>query len=163
MHERFVHGELHHPCIAKLAATFKSRHSLYMLLEPCMGGELFTRLAKQRSLTEDDARFYAACIVSALEYLQGRSVIFRDLKPENVMISADGYIKLIDFGFAKRVHTRTYTMCGTSVYLSPEQIIQTGHSFGVDWWALGVLLYEMVRARAAWMPRGAARQHLLCE
>ena len=144
MHERFILGDFHHPCIAKLAATFKTRISLYMLLEPCMGGELFSRMRTLRRLDEDAARFYSACVVSAFEYLQSRHVLYRDLKPENVMIHADGYIRVVDFGFAKRVFTRTYTVCGTPEYLAPELLMMKGHGFGVDWWALGVLLYEMV-------------------
>ena len=86
----------------------------------------------------------AACVVSAFEYMQARGVLYRDLKPENVMVAADGYVRIVDFGFAKRVFTRTYTVCGTPEYLAPELLLMKGHSFGVDWWALGVLLYEMV-------------------
>ena len=144
MNERFVLGDFYHPCIAKLHATFKSQRSLMMLLEPCMGGELFTRMRILRRLDEPAACFYSACVVSAFEYLQQRSVLYRDLKPENVMIHADGYIRVVDFGFAKRVFTRTYTVCGTPEYLAPELLMMKGHGYGVDWWALGVLLYEMV-------------------
>lgn len=71
-------------------------------------------------------------------------MVYRDLKPENVMLHADGYVRIVDFGFAKRVETRTYTVCGTPEYLAPEMLMMRGHSHGVDWWALGVLLYEMV-------------------
>jgi len=144
MNERFVLGDFDHPCIAKLIATFKSKHSLYMLLEPCLGGELYSHMRKVRRLDEPAARFYAACVVSAFEYMHSRNVLYRDLKPENVVIASNGYIKVVDFGFAKRVFTRTYTVCGTPEYLAPELIMMKGHGKGVDWWALGVLLYEVV-------------------
>jgi cGMP-dependent protein kinase len=144
LNERFILGDFHHPCIARLVSTFKSKVSLYMLLEPCMGGELFTRMRVLRRLEEPHACFYAACVVSAFDYMQSRAVIYRDLKPENIMIHSDGYVRVVDFGFAKRVFTRTYTVCGTPEYLAPELLMMKGHGHGVDWWALGVLLYEMV-------------------
>ena len=84
----------------------------------------------------------------ALEHLHARHVIYRDLKPENVMIHSSGYVKIIDFGFAKRLNLRTYTLCGTPEYLSPEMVMVRGHGKGVDWWALGILFYEMVMAAA---------------
>lgn len=144
MNERFVLALVSHNGIAQLKGTYKSKISLYMLLEPCMGGELFSQMRKLRRLDEDVARFYSACVISAFEYMQAKGVLYRDLKPENVMIAADGYIKIVDFGFAKRVFTRTYTVCGTPEYLAPELLMMKGHGHGVDWWALGVLLYEMV-------------------
>ena len=78
------------------------------------------------------------------EYLHSKNVIYRDLKPENLLIAPDGYLKLTDFGFAKIVEKRTYTLCGTPEYLAPEILLNKGHGKGVDWWTFGVLLYEMV-------------------
>ena len=78
------------------------------------------------------------------EYLHDKNIIYRDLKPENILIDEDGYLKLTDFGFAKVCETRTYTLCGTPEYLAPEIIMGHGHNHGVDWWALGILLYEMI-------------------
>ena len=95
-------------------------------------------------LDEPASRFYMGCIVLALEYLHAQHIIYRDLKPENVVINANGYIKLVDLGFAKKIHLRTYTLCGTPEYLSPEQITLRGHGRGVDWWASGVFLYELL-------------------
>lgn len=89
-------------------------------------------------------RFYAAHIVTIFEYLHGKSIIYRDLKPENIILGANGYLKLTDFGFAKSIDGKTYTLCGTPEYLAPEIILNKGHSKPVDWWTLGILIYEML-------------------
>jgi serine/threonine protein kinase len=90
------------------------------------------------------SKFYAAQIVVTFDYLHRKNIIFRDLKPENILINSDGYLKLTDFGFAKRVEGKTYTICGTPGYMAPEMLLNKGHSKSADWWTLGVLLYEMV-------------------
>ena len=141
--ERVLLGYLHHPSIAKLYATYTSAHSLYMLLEPCLGGELYSHMREVHTLDEVPAAFYTACVVAALQHMHGRDIMYRDLKPENIVISANGYAKVVDFGFAKRCRARTFTLCGTPEYLAPELILMKGHGGSVDWWAVGVLLYEM--------------------
>lgn len=96
------------------------------------------------SFTTDQARFYAATVASCFEYLHSKNIIFRDLKPENLLIANDGYLKLTDFGFAKVLNEgRTFTICGTPEYIAPEVILNQGHGKAVDWWTLGVLIYEM--------------------
>ena len=115
-----------------------------MLLEAVMGGELFTYLSGKNGVPEKQSRFYTACVVLAFEYLNTRNYIYRDLKPENLLIDTDGYVKVADFGFAKKLDRgKTYTMCGTPDYLAPELVQQSGHGKAVDWWALGVLIFEM--------------------
>ena len=106
-------------------------------------GELFTHLRKEDRFPEARCRFYAAQVALALEYLHQKRIVHRDLKPENLLLDTRGYIKLADFGFAKFVEERTYTMCGTPEYTAPETIERAGHGLAVDWWALGVLTYEM--------------------
>lgn len=115
-------------------------------LEYCPGGELFTYLRRTKTFPLETARFYAAEIVLIFSYLHDtHGIAYRDLKPENLLLSPTGHIKLVDFGFAKQVGLReTYTLCGTPEYLAPEIIHNTGHGTAVDWWALGILIYEFL-------------------
>ena len=93
-----------------------------------------------------DVQFYAGCIVSLLALLHSKSIAFRDLKPENLLIDEDGYLVIVDFGFAKilKNHQKTYTLCGSAEYLAPEVILRRGHDCSVDYWSLGIIVYEMV-------------------
>lgn len=136
--------DIAHPFIVNLLAAFQDERRLFLLLEFVNGGELFSHLRKQGRLPDDDARFYSAEIVLAFEYLHKMTIIYRDLKPENLLIDADGHIKITDFGFAKHVEDRTWTLCGTPEYLAPEIIQSKGHGKAVDWWALGILIFEML-------------------
>ncbi|KAK2796518.1 hypothetical protein FQN50_009531 [Emmonsiellopsis sp. PD_5] len=135
-----------HPFITTLVATFSDEQSLYMLLDYCPGGEVFTFLRRARRFSEPTSQFYAAEIVLILEFLHDvEGVAYRDLKPENILLDAEGHLRLVDFGFAKQLWSReTYTLCGTPEYLAPEVIHNSGHGLAVDWWALGVLIYEFI-------------------
>ena len=118
-----------------------------MLFEFVSGGELFSRLRKEGRFANDVALFYATEILHALQYLHTKDTVYRDLKPENLLINKDGHIKLADFGFAKIIENdRTYTLCGTPEYLAPEIIKgnKVGYGKSVDWWALGILIFEML-------------------
>ncbi|CAF3778857.1 unnamed protein product [Rotaria sp. Silwood1] len=141
--EKKILQALSSPFIVKLLYTFKDNSYLYLALEYAPGGELFTHLRAIGRYTEDMARFYSSQIILAFEYLHHLGVIYRDLKPENLLFASDGYLKMTDFGFAKRVKDRTWTLCGTPEYLAPEIILSRGYNKGVDYWALGVLMYEM--------------------
>ncbi len=142
--ERAILAETDCPFIVKLHATFKTRNFLFMLLEPALGGELFRALVNEGTLSEERTRFYVASIALAFEHLHSRKIAYRDLKPENLMLEKSGYIQLVDFGFSKKVSSKTYTMCGTPDYMAPEIIKGSGHSVEVDWWALGVLCFELL-------------------
>jgi len=114
-----------------------------------LGGDLFGILREKTLFDENYARFYAACVISAFEYMHSKNIIYRDLKPENLLIDKDGYLKVTDFGFAKDISGgRTWTLCGTPDYLAPEIVAGKGHGKGVDWWTVGVFIYEMLASYA---------------
>jgi len=137
------------PFIVRLIATYNGREHVYFLLEAALGGELFTTYERLRLYgSERHARFYVGCVTEALAHLHERHVIYRDLKPENLLLDSRGYCKLTDMGLAKVTHGQTYTLVGTPDYMAPEVILCTGHSKAVDWWMLGVLLFELLAGRA---------------
>jgi len=132
------------PFLVNLITTYKDALRVYFLLEACLGGELFTILRKCKHFSEKTARFYIACVTEAFDFMHRQNIIYRDLKPENLVLDSEGYLKVTDFGFAKEVIDKTFTLCGTPDYLAPEIVTGQGHGRAVDWWTLGVLLYEMV-------------------
>ena len=142
--ERSILGAVDNPGIVNLFCTFQDSLNIYMLLEFVQGGELFSHLRRAVRFSADVSRFYAANIILVLEYLHNRNLIYRDLKPENLLLDSTGYLKVTDFGFAKYVPDRTFTLCGTPEYLAPEIINSAGHGKAADWWAFGVLLFEML-------------------
>jgi protein kinase A len=142
--ERYILSRVHHPFVVDLFSTFQDSLNVYMLMSYVPGGELFTHLRRAQRFTPDVTRFYLATIVLALKYLHSFNIIYRDLKPENLLLDSRGYLRLTDFGFAKIVDDRTWTLCGTPEYLAPEIIQSDGHGKAADWWACGVLCYEML-------------------
>jgi len=142
--EKKILSELHHPLFIQLYGTFHTRTHLFIITNFVAGGELFAILKKKSRFTNSVARFYAAEVTVALEYLHSKDIIYRDLKPENVMVDVTGHIRIVDFGFAKYVPDVTYTLCGTPEYMAPEVILCKAYSKAVDWYALGILIFEML-------------------
>eukprot|EP01083_Nonionella_stella_P264307 896806_1 len=145
--ERFILSTLDTPFVIKLYNTFQDPLHVYMVLDLGLGGDMFIYLESQGRLSPAKAQFFMGCVVLAFEYLHLKQIVYRDLKPENLVLDFRGYLKLCDLGFAKKLDTenqRTYTVCGTPVYLAPEVIVGKGHSFAVDWWTSGIFLYEML-------------------
>lgn len=131
--------------IISLFQTFTGNEKLYFLMETALGGDLYSVYVKNALHgSQAHAQFYSALMVLALEHIHGKRVAYRDLKPENVFLSATGYVKLVEFSLAKVVHGRTYTIVGTPEYLAPEMIGVSGHNQAVDWWALGIFIFELL-------------------
>ena len=145
LNEMRIMCKLNHPLIAKLHCSMQDSRYIYFLLELLQGGELFTYLRNSVKISEPCARFYAASVISAIASLHEKRIAYRDLKPENLVFDEKGYIKLVDFGLAKVLTSgKTWTLCGTPDYLAPEIILNEGHDLAVDYWALGILIFEMV-------------------
>jgi len=144
MSEKAILQAINHPMIITLYGTSQDDLNLYMYMEFVAGGELFSHLRRAGRFTNDTGKFFAGSIVLALQHLHALDIVYRDLKPENLLLDEFGYLKITDFGFAKKVEDRTWTLCGTPEYLAPEIIQSKGHGKAVDWWALGILIYEML-------------------
>lgn len=134
---------LNFPFVVYMKYHFKDNVYIYFVLPFIAGGEMFTHLRKTGKYEEHASKFYGAQVILALEYLHSCELVYRDLKPENILIDRTGYIKITDFGFCKLIHGRTWTLCGTPEYLAPEIILSKGYGMSVDWWSLGILLFEM--------------------
>lgn len=146
MSEKRIMYESQCPFIVRLYKTFKDKKYLYMLLEVCLGGELWTILRDRGSFDDNTTRFYIGCVIEAFSYLHSKGIVYRDLKPENLLLDERGYCKLVDFGFAKKIGfgRKTWTFCGTPEYVAPEIILNKGHDFASDYWSLGILMYELL-------------------
>mmetsp|Transcript_31986 Transcript_31986/g.23145 ORF Transcript_31986/g.23145 Transcript_31986/m.23145 type:complete len:310 (+) Transcript_31986:168-1097(+) len=147
--EREILEEIKSPFIVNLYYAFQTDSKLFFVMDFLNGGELFYHLRKDQKFSEKRACFYAAQIIEALSALHDSGIIYRDLKPENVLLDCNGNLKITDFGLSKQglenqAGKKTYSFCGTPEYLAPEIIQGIGHDRGVDWWSLGALIYEML-------------------
>lgn len=147
--EKNIMAKCNNNFIIQLYNTYKDTRYLYFLMEPCLGGDLWGLLQKHKCFDEKTSIFFAGCVVAAFEYLHERNIIYRDLKPENLMLDQKGYLKLIDFGFAKELKPgeKTWTFAGTPEYVAPEIILNKGHDKSVDYWALGIFIHELMCGR----------------
>jgi len=141
--EREINSQCYHPCIMHFITTFQDAKNVYFLTEFLGGGDLFTAIREIGNLSKRQSQFFGGCITLALEYLHGRSIMYRDLKPENVVLDFRGNAKLVDFGCCKKC-LQSNTLVGTPEYFAPESIIGKGYTCAVDWWALGVMMHEFI-------------------
>jgi len=146
MAERAVMMKLNHPFLMKLYFTYQTQDKLFYIMDYVNGGELFYHLEREGQFSLERTRYYIAELVLALEYLHQQKVVYRDIKTENILLSAEGHIVLTDFGLSKELSqtTRTSTLCGTPVYLPPEMLLKQEYGKAVDFWSLGVLIFEML-------------------
>ncbi|PAA62441.1 hypothetical protein BOX15_Mlig000742g1 [Macrostomum lignano] len=145
--ERSILELIRHPFLVELHYAFQTSGRLYLILEYLAGGELFTQLEREGVFNERTAQFYLAEIVLALGHLHQQGIVYRDLKPENVLLSRAGHVKLTDFGLSKEAVNEnglTHTFCGTIEYMAPEILMRKGHGRAVDWWSLGTLMFDML-------------------
>jgi len=144
--EKKILQSLDHPFLVGMIFCFQTEERIYFVMPFIRGGELFQHLRTEKFFKEDKVRFYAASIGLALDYLHNNGIIYRDIKPENILIGEDGYLKLIDFGMAKIIENgeKATSFCGTPEYLAPEIITGEGHNKAADWWSFGILIFEML-------------------
>lgn len=145
--EWMLQAQLDHNFINKLYCALEDEYNIYLLLQPSMGGELFSLIDQRKTLDFPTTQFYVASVVLAFEYMHEKQIIYRDLKPENILLDSQGYIQLCDFGCAKKMThmlLRTFSEVGTPAYSCPEMIAGEGHNNAMDWWDVGVLMFEML-------------------
>merc|ERR1712226_1593740 len=144
--EKRLMAQIDYPFIVNMIGYSKDDRFIYIVMECIGGGELFVHLRRARKFSDEQSKFYAALTAAGFAHIHSKNIIHRDLKPENILMCQNGYSKLTDFGFAKIIEpgTRTYTLCGTPEYIAPEVLLNKGHGKPVDWWTLGILIYEMI-------------------
>ena len=149
--EKKILGELEHPFIISLNFSFQTPEKICFVLPFLPGGDLFFHLNQRKKFNEELVRFFTSQVSLALSHLHGYGVIYRDLKPENIVVDEKGYIKLVDFGLSKKLklNEKAFSLCGTPEYHSPEVITGQGYSKSSDWWALGMLIYELLIGKPA--------------
>jgi len=151
LNEKKILSMVDSPFIVRLYATYNGVQSIYLLLEAALGGELFSTYEKHKFYgSVPYAQFYVGCVVEALHHLHQKSIIYRDLKPENLLLDKTGYCKLTDMGLAKICDDKkkAYTLVGTPDYMAPEVIECTGHDESYDWWMTGILTFELLVGHA---------------
>lgn len=143
--EKYILSQQKHPFIVDLKFAFQTSNKIYLIMEYISGGELFKLLRKVKRFSQEAAKFYISETLLAIEFLHRKmNIIYRDIKPENILLTDKGHVKITDFGLSKKNDGKAYTIVGTIEYLAPEVLTEAGHSIAVDYWGLGILLFEML-------------------
>ena len=147
--ERNLQTQINFPFIVSVKFAFQTESKLFLVQEFVQGGDLFFHIHQSQKFSTEKTKFYVAEIILAIEFLHNNNMIYRDLKPENILIGIDGHIKLTDFGLSKKYDKiqKAYTICGTIQYLAPEILDGQGYNESVDWWSLGVIMFEMLTTK----------------
>jgi serine/threonine protein kinase len=148
MQETQILSTISHPFVTNKYGAITTPSNLILIMEFCPGGDLFDQLYKHKSFSTADVAIFTQQVLLPLEYLHSLGIVHRDLKLENVLVAQDGALKLTDFGFAKYIKYRSWTLCGTPEYLAPELILEKGHGKAVDYWAFGVIFFEMLNGHS---------------
>ena len=147
INERILLSKMNNPFLVKLYCCFQDNEHLYFIMEFIQGGELFFHLHRETRFDDEKTSFYIAELILALDFLHKNKVIYRDIKPENILLDVKGHIKLTDFGLCRMCcskNEKVFTICGTPFYIAPEILENKGYNNSVDWWSLGCLMYEML-------------------
>jgi len=147
MYEKEILESIDHPFIVKFEQFSQDKRCIYMIQEFINGGEFLTLLTQKRRLDSSSAKFFSCQVALTLQYLHKNNVIYRDLKPENMLVDRSGYLRLIDFGLSKKLYSKTMTICGTPYYIAPEVLKNKGYSFEADWFSFGIFIYETLIGR----------------
>lgn len=147
LNEKRILLNIRHPFVVELFHAFQNTSYLFMTMEFVAGGDLFSYLRRMHKFPENDARFYVSEVLVTLQYLHSQKIVYRDLKPENILLDATGHTKLADFGFAKVVNNTTASFCGTPDYIAVEIVGNKPYTKAVDWWSLGVLIFELLSGK----------------
>ena len=150
INERILLSKMNYPFLVQLFCCFQDKEHLYFIMEFIQGGELFFHLHRETRFDDEKTRFYIAELILVLNFLHKNKIIYRDIKPENILLDNQGHIKLTDFGLSRLCsgkNEKAFTICGTPYYMAPEIFERKGYNDSVDWWSLGCLMYEMLDGR----------------
>jgi serine/threonine protein kinase len=163
INEKAILSHLEHPLIVNLHFAFKDKAHLFLVQDLVPGGDLLQLIQKVKRLDVESTQFYASNIVLSLQYLHLKHIIFRDLKSSNLLVDKDGYLKLVDFGFSKIATGKSTTLCGSPLYMAPEIFEGKPYGRSVDWWSLGIIIYEMLHGTTAFHVKNQGETHKIYE
>ena len=159
LNERVILSELKNQFLVNMYYAFQDRENLYLCMDFLAGGDLRYHVNKRRKFTEEQTKFFVACLLQAFDYIHKKNIIHRDIKPENIVLDTNGYLRLTDFGIARYFKKdNSKETSGTPSYMAPEVLCKHNHTFAVDYYALGVIAYECMMGRRPYS--GKSRQEI---